>query len=65
MAETFFASLGKELLRRERFETREQARMRLFWYIECFYDTRRNSGLGGISPAEYEQRYYENEANAA
>jgi putative transposase len=66
MAETFFASLEKELLRRERFDTREQARMRLFWYIECFYNTRRrHSGLGGISPKEYEQRYYENEANAA
>jgi putative transposase len=26
MAETFFASLEKELLRRERLETREQAR---------------------------------------
>jgi putative transposase len=65
MAETFFASLEKELLRRERFETREHARMRIFWYIECFYNTRRrHSGLGGISPADYEQRYYE-QANAA
>jgi Integrase core domain len=33
MAESFFASLEKELLRRERFDTREQARMRIFWYI--------------------------------
>jgi hypothetical protein len=33
MAETFFASLEKELLRRERFHTGEQARMRIFWYI--------------------------------
>jgi putative transposase len=66
MAETFFASLEKELLRRERFDTREQARMRLFWYIECFYNTRRrHSGLGGISPAQYEQRYYETDADAA
>lgn len=38
LAETFFASLEKELLRRERFATREQARMRIFWYIECFYN---------------------------
>lgn len=65
MAETFFASLEKELLRRERFDTREQARMRIFWYIECFYNTRRrHSSLGGISPQAYEQRYYE-QANAA
>ncbi len=66
MAETFFASLEKELLRRERFDTREHARMRLFWYIECFYNTRRrHSGLGGISPTQYEQRYYDQEATAA
>ena len=36
VAESFFASLEKELLRRERFSTREQARLRIFWYIECF-----------------------------
>lgn len=58
VAETFFASLEKELLRRERFPTREAARMRLFWYIECFYNTRRrHSGLGYLSPAEYEDQH--------
>ncbi len=65
MAETFFASLEKELLRRERFDTREHARMRLFWYIEGFYNTRRrHTSLGGISPKDYETRYYE-QANVA
>jgi putative transposase len=58
VAETFFASLEKELLRRERLATREAARMRLFWYIECFYNTRRrHSGLGYLSPADYEERH--------
>ena len=58
LAETFFASLEKELLRRERFATREAARMRLFWYIECFYNTRRrHSGLGYLSPADYEREH--------
>jgi putative transposase len=58
LAETFFASLEKELLRRERFATREAARMRLFWYIECFYNTRRrHSGLGYLSPADYEKQH--------
>src|ERR1041384_1079916 len=47
LAESFFASLEKELLRRERFATREQARLRVFWYIECFYNPRRrHSSLG-------------------
>ena len=43
LAETFFATLEKELLRRERFATREQARLRIFWYIECFYNPRRTA----------------------
>jgi putative transposase len=65
VAETFFASLEKELLRRERFATREAARMRIFWYIECFYNTRRrHSGLGYLSPADYET-HHQQEAIAA
>lgn len=57
VAETFFASLEKELLSRERLPSREAARMRLFWYIECFYNThRRHSALGYLSPADYEKQ---------
>jgi putative transposase len=57
LAESFFASLEKELLRRERFQTREQARLRIFWYIECFYNPRRrHSSLGMLSPIDYEQQ---------
>jgi putative transposase len=58
LAESFFASLEKELLRRERFQTREQARLRIFWYIECFYNPRRrHSSLDILSPIDYEQRH--------
>jgi putative transposase len=65
LAESFFASLEKELLRRERFATREQARLRLFWYIECFYNPRRrHSSLGYLSPIDYEQQHQQ-EAIAA
>jgi putative transposase len=65
LAETFFASLEKELLRRERFATREQARIRIFWYIECFYNSRRrHSSLNYLSPTDYEQRHQQ-EAIAA
>jgi putative transposase len=60
VAESFFASLEKELLRRERFATREHARMRLFWYIECFYNTRRrHSSLEYKSPADYENHHHQ------
>ena len=63
--ESFFASLEKELLRRERFATREQARLRIFWYIECFYNPRRrHSSLGMLSPIDYEQQHQQ-EAIAA
>lgn len=66
VAETFFASLEMELLRRERFETREAARVRVFWYIECFYNTRRrHSYLKQISPAQYETRNQPTTTNAA
>ena len=65
VAETFFASLTKELLHRERFATREQARLRNFWYIECFYNPhRRHSSLDMLSPIDYEQRHQQ-EAIAA
>ena len=65
LAETFPASLEKELLRRERFATREQARTRIFWHIECFYNTkRRHSSLHYPTPTEYEQRH-DQEATAA
>jgi putative transposase len=65
LAESFFASLEKELLRREHFATREQARLRIFWYIECFYNPRRrHSSLGYLSPTDYEQRHQQ-EAIAA
>jgi putative transposase len=60
LAETFFASLEKELLRRERFTTREHARMRIFWYIECFYNTtRRHSSLDYLTPVDYEARHHQ------
>ena len=65
VAESFFASLEKELLHRERFATREHARMRIFWYIECFYNPRRrHSSLDMLSPIDYEQQHQQ-EAIAA
>lgn len=54
--ESFFATLKKELIYRERYRTRLSARMRVFGYIEMFYNrVRRHSALGYMSPAEFEQ----------
>lgn len=60
MCESFFASLECELIERTTFETKSQAKMELFQYIEGFYNTRRShSALGYLSPAEFERRHQE------
>ena len=56
MAESFFATLKKGHLFRERFQTKEEARRRLFGYLEIFYNrVRRHSSLGYKSPVAFEQ----------
>jgi len=58
MAESFFATLECELLARQRFPTRNAARLALFDYIEGFYNThRRHSALDYLSPLAYERRW--------
>jgi putative transposase len=58
MCESFFATLECEVLARRRFPTKAEARMALFEFIEGWYNTkRRHSGLGRISPAEFERRH--------
>jgi transposase InsO family protein len=55
--ESFFATLKTELVAFERFESRDQARRKLFAWIETKYNrTRRHSTLGQISPIDYEQK---------
>lgn len=54
--ESFFATLKKELIYRENYQTHEQAKASLFYYIEVFYNQwRRHSALGYKSPNDYEQ----------
>jgi transposase InsO family protein len=54
--ESFFASLKKELVHDEDYQTREEAKASVFEYIETFYNrVRRHSALGYKTPAEYEQ----------
>ncbi len=55
--ESFFASLKKELVHHEDYQTRAEGRASIIEYIEMFYNTRRlHSSLGYVSPAAYEQR---------
>ena len=65
MCESFFASLECELLDRRRFPTKAEARMAVFEFIEGWYNpTRRHSGLGRVSPAEFERRHSEHGEHA-
>ena len=57
VAESFFSTLEFELLMKNDWHTREDARRAIFRYIEVWYNRRRrHSTLGYVSPAEYEQQ---------
>jgi putative transposase len=57
VAESFFATLKKELVYRTTFMTRSQARQELFSWIEGWYNCRRlHSTLGYLTPIAWEQR---------
>jgi putative transposase len=56
MAESFFASLERELLSRRRFKSQAEAKMAVFEWIEGWYNPhRRHSALGYRSPVNYER----------
>jgi putative transposase len=60
MAESFFASLETELIDRTQWPSVDAARLAIFDWIERFYNrSRLHSGLGYLSPDEFERRYRE------
>lgn len=55
MAESFFATLECELIDRRSWQTKTEARLALFSYIEGWYNPRRrHSRLGQLAPAVFE-----------
>lgn len=65
-AESFMATIKTELVYRNRFKTKDEARLAVFKYIEGFYNpVRRHSALGYKSPAEYEKMLMATEVTAA
>ena len=56
VAESFFASLKKDLINRYSWPTKADARVATFEWIEAFYNrTRLHSTLGNLSPEEFEK----------
>ena len=59
MCESFFATLECELIDRFTFRTMRQARALVFRWIEGWYNPlRRHSGLGRVSPVNFERRHH-------
>ena len=59
--ESFFKTLKSELiyLKKGGYKSRVEARIEIFEYIECFYNSKRlHSALGYNSPKEYLEKYY-------
>lgn len=57
VAESFFATLKRELVAGTNWQTRDEARTAVFEYIEVWYNQqRRHSSLGYLSPAAYERQ---------
>ena len=55
--ETFFKTIKAELIWRRSWETRRQAEMAIFEYINGFYNPRRrHSALGWKSPVAFERK---------
>lgn len=60
MAESFFASLECELIARRTWKTKTEARLAIFTWIETWYNPRRrHSGLGQMSPINFETKEQE------
>ena len=57
MAESFFATLEREVINRRRFKSQAEARMTIFRWLEGWYNPhRRHSALGYLSPINYERK---------
>jgi len=57
MMESFFSSLKTECVDRQVYQSRSEAKLSVFEWIEVFYNRqRRQSSLGYLSPVAYEQQ---------
>ncbi|WP_084042357.1 IS3 family transposase [Hippea sp. KM1] len=61
VAESFFKTLKSELLSNGAFKTKREAKIKVFEYIELYYNKKRiHSSLNWCTPEEYLENYYRN-----
>lgn len=59
VGESFLHTLKVEMINRCRFRTREEAKHKIFAYVEMYYNRKRaHSSLGYLSPFEFEKRFF-------
>lgn len=64
--ESLMGPVRAECVHARTFESREQAALEIFEYIECLYDrVRTHSALGHLSPEEFEARNRKSAVKAA
>jgi len=57
VAESFIHTLKVECVHRNKFKTRNEAKIKIFEYVEMYYNCKRaHSTLGYVSPLEYERQ---------
>ena len=58
--ESFHSVIKRELIYLEKFKTREEAKKRIFEYIESWYNGERiHSSIQYLTPVEMERQYYQ------
>ena len=58
VAESFFKTLKAELIYHCRYQTRDEARLEIFDYIEVYYNRQRKHSTNGyLSPVNYEKKW--------
>ena len=58
VAESFFSTLKKRVIRRKIYSTRTEAKTEIFNFIEIFYNPiKRHSHANGMSPMKFEEQY--------
>lgn len=58
-AESFFATLKKELIYRTEYKNKEEAKKEIFKYIEVWYNRQRiHSSIGYMSPVQFEESLF-------